>query len=236
MRGAFRAALLIVALAAQPVQATPPRMTMSEDRVIAATQTHLYVLRDMIDNQGSHYARLHDQHLIEIDLDTGAATRHWPLRRMAVSHLDEDGDLRLPGRVSERAGETRDAAAILREARAEPLLPSAWALEGVGLDEGGLSWRGERRLTPFGIRKAGRAQLAILRKEYPRVETPEGWPAPDRIDFYDLYAAGAWTCALGAEGHVLFRGATRLIVAKVKCEDADVTGSWSFHILVPDEL
>ena len=90
----------LAAWAAGPAMATPPRATMSDDRMVAATQSHLYVLRDVVDNIGSHYDELRDQHLVEISLETGEATRFWPLRRVAVSRL-ETGELLNPGMVTE---------------------------------------------------------------------------------------------------------------------------------------
>ena len=110
--------------AAGPAMATPPRATMSDDRMVAATQSHLYVLRDVVDNIGSHYDELRDQYLVEISLETGEATRFWPLRRVAVSRL-ETGDLLNPGMVTERPGEVHDMMAVLRDAGAQPLSPSA---------------------------------------------------------------------------------------------------------------
>ena len=232
----IRALTLALALLAGMAHATPPRVTMSEDRILAATQTHLYVLRDISDNLGSNWVALHDQHLIEINLETGEATRFWPLRRMAKSHINDAGDFRVPGEVTERGGETYDMVAILRELGAEPLTPSRWVIEELSFSDGALMRGDEQLLTPFGIRKAGRAQLAILRDEYPDKKTDEGWPSEDQIDFYNLYAEGDWLCELRPEGQTLFRAQDRVTVTKLYCEDTELAGIWSFHVLIKDNL
>lgn len=227
--------ILGVLLMAGPALSTPPRVTMSEDRLMAATQSHIYVLRDVIDNKGSHYATLHDQHLVEISLDTGAATRFWPLRHMAIDDLVTD-DYLSPGQVTERAGEVHDMIEILRRAGAEPLSPGPWAVEVLALRKGALM-RGQtdQLLTPFGIRAAGRAQLGILRDYYPPIETEEEYRQAARIDFYDLYADGDWDCTLQPEGQTLFRPKERILLAKLRCEDFDLSGTWSFHVLIREE-
>lgn len=211
--------------------ATPERLTMSEDRLVAATQTHFYVRRDIVDNLGSYYAALHDQHLIEISLDSGEATRAWPLRRMAVSHLETDEFL-MPGQVTDRPGETRDMMAILREAGAEPLLSSDRALQDVRLEDGALMRGQTQVLSPFGIRAAGRAQLGILRDTYPPIESEAAYLRADRIDFQDLYAEGDWTCRLGSGGQTLFRAGQRIILVPLMCEDATLSGAWGFHAII----
>jgi len=222
---------LCCCLLAWPVSATPPRVTTSDDRMVAATQTHLYVLRDVVDNTGSHYSALHDQHLVEIALETGDATRFWPLRRMSINGLPEN-DFLNPGIVTEAEGAMHDMMALLRDLGAQPVTPGPWALTDLALAEGSLHHQGEPVLTPFGIRAAGRAQLAILRDAYPPIETEEEYFRADRIDFYDLYAEGDWLCALMPEGQVFFRpDDERIVAAKLRCED-DLGAWWSFHALI----
>ncbi|QIE46329.1 hypothetical protein G5B38_12780 [Pseudohalocynthiibacter aestuariivivens] len=227
--------LICALFIANPATATPPRLTQSEDRVMAATQTHIYVLRDIVDNLGSHFAGLHDQHLIEVALDTGEATLYWPLRRMTVNHLPEN-DLLVPGVVTERAGVTHAMMDILREIGAEPIWGNIWEDVPLSLHNGALM-RGDVQLaTPFGLRKAARAQLAILRDAYPPNETETGFPALDRIDFYDLYAPGDWECRLLRDRYAIHRATDRVTVAKLRCEDTELTGFWSFHFLIYDDL
>lgn len=228
-------ALFLTLLLAAPATATPPRLTMSEDRVLAATQTHLYVLRDVIDNLGSHFVGLHDQHLIEIAIDTGTATRSWPLRRMQVSHLPEN-DLLIPGEVTDRPGDVADMMDVLREVGAEPLRPDTWEDTPLSLQNGALMRDGVQLATPFALRKAARAQLAILRDTYPPHDTETGWPDPERIDFYDLYAPGDWECRLMPDRFSVYGATRRTTAAKLHCEDSGLTGIWSFHFLIHDDL
>lgn len=216
--------------------ATPDRGMSSGDRLMAATQTHIYVLRDVIDNLGSYYEKLHDQHLIEISIDTGEATRFWPLRRMRVANLDGNTDI-IPGTVTEREGETHDAFAILRGLGAEPMTPRGWLLDELALTDGALTTGGgEVIATPFGIRAAGRAQLAILRDVYPPIETEEEYLARETADFYDLYAEGDWLCTMEPEAVLLRRPKDVVRVVKLECEMPDAVSRASFHIFAKDEL
>ena len=216
-------------------QATPVRITVSTDRLMAATQTHFYVLRDMWDNAGSHYAALHDQHLVEISLESGEATRFWPLRRMAVSHLATD-DFLNPGQVTPRDGEVHDMMVVLAELGAQPLSPAVWKADDLTLQDGALMHEGEAVLTPFGIRAAGRAQLAILRDAYPPIETEAEYRRAERIDFYNFYAEGDWECVLQSEEQTLFQPKTKIRLVKLHCEDAEFSGAWSFHVLIKDNI
>ena len=231
----IRIMTFIAMVLAGSAYATPPRITASDDRIVAATQTHLYVLRDISDNVGSYYQDLRDQHLIEIDLGTGEATQYWPLRRIAVSNLETD-DYLYPGHVTERAGGTYDMMAVLRDVGAAPLAPQARGDHGITLENGALMRKGAVLATPFGIRAAGRAQLAILRDEYPPFETEEDWRDTSRISFYDLYAEGDWECQILPETQSLSRAKDRVTVIKLHCEDYEFSGLWSFHMIVRDEI
>lgn len=222
-------------LLASVAWATPDRGMRSDDRLLAATQSHIYVLRDVVDNLGSYYKKLHDQHLIEISIDTGEATQYWPLRRMQVANLDENSDI-IPGIVTEREGETHDLTAILRDQGAEPMTPRGWLLGELALTDGSVTQGDEILLTPFGIRAAGRAQLGILREEYPPIETEEEYFAREAMDFYDLYAEGDWTCTMEPKAVLLRRPTDTVRVAKLDCELVDGVSIVSFHIFVKDEL
>ncbi|PHR63296.1 MAG: hypothetical protein COA55_16725 [Alcanivorax sp.] len=109
--------------------------------------------------------------------------------------------------------------AVLRDAGAQPLSPSAWPEEGVTLEEGALVRDGETVLTAFGLRAAGRAQLGILRDAYPPIESEAEYRRAERIDFYDLYAEGDWDCRVLPDRQTLFRQEQRLILVKLRCED-----------------
>ena len=231
----IRIVALIAMVLAGSAYATPPRITASDDRLVGATQTHLYVLRDISDNVGSHYQDMRDQHLIEIDLETGEATQYWPLRRIAVSNLETDEYL-YPGHVTERAGDTHDMMAVLRDVGAAPLAPHNRGDHEITLENGVLMRKGTKLATPFGIRAAGRAQLAILRDEYPPFETEEDYRDTSRINFYDLYAEGDWECQILPEGQSLSRAKDRVTVVKLHCEDFEYSGLWSFHMIMRDEI
>ena len=94
---------------------------------------------------------------------------------------------------------------------------------------------GEQLFTPFGIRAAGRAQLGILREEYPPVETEAAYLQATQIDFYNLYAEDDWDCVLRPEGQRFHRTENRALLVKLHCEDYDLNGSWSFHVIIPEE-
>ena len=87
---------------------------------------------------------------------------------------------------------------------------------------------------PFGPRD-GRS-WGYLREAYPPIESEEEYMAKERIDFYDLYAEGDWDCQMRAERHTVLRAADKLTIAKIFCEDAGLTGAWSFHMLIKDDL
>lgn len=227
--------LALFAVFAEPVWATPDRMTHSDDRLMAATQTHIYVLRDVVDNLGSYYEKLHDQHLVEISVDTGEATRFWPLRRTSVSHLSESDD-RIPGEVREREGETHDMHAILRNVGAEPVTPHHWLLGDLAISTVGVTRDGQVILTPFAIRAGGRAQLAILRDTYPPIKTEVEYHARERIDFYDLYAEGEWLCEMEPKAILMRRATDTVQVAKLNCEIAGFGQSVSFHVFSKEQL
>lgn len=235
MRAIYVSIIAQFLLLASVAWATPDRGMSSDDRLLAATQTHIYVLRDVVDNLGSYYEKLHDQHLVQISIDTGEATRFWPVRRMKVAHLDENTDI-IPGDVTEREGETHDLSAILRAQGAEPMTPRGWLLGELALTDGAVTEGEEVLLTPFGIRAAGRAQLGILREEYPPIETEEEYFAREAMDFYDLYAEGDWTCRMEPKAVLLRRPADTVRVAKLECELVDGMSIVSFHIFAKDEL
>lgn len=226
--------LAVFAIFAGSAWATPGRVMSSDDRLMAATQSHIYVLRDVVDNLGSYYVKLHDQHLVEISLETGEATRYWPLRRIRVSYLDGNED-RIPGAVTERDGETHDMTGILRELGAEPMVPQSWVSDSLTVKDGAVTREGTVILTPFAVRAAARAQLAILREEYPPIETEAEYASGEMMDFYDLYAEGDWYCDMQSDAVLLRRAAGTLRVAKLECETAGGASEVSFHVFAEDE-
>jgi len=229
----IRALTFVLIAIAGMAQATPERITTSDDRIVGATQTHLYVVRTITDNLGSYYSALIDQHLIEISLETGESTKFWPIRSIAVSNLETD-DFLSPGQVTERAGETHDLIRILQSKGAVPMAPEARPVADLSMIEGALMRGDAQLLTPFGIRAAGRAQLGILREAYPEIETEEEYRKGERIDFYNLYAEGPWVCSIQSEGQTLSLAQGRAVVAKLACEDDYFSGAWSFHVIISE--
>ncbi len=218
---------------AGPVGATPERVTSSDDRIVAATPTHLYVLRDIYDNRGSHYAELRDQHLVEIEIETHTATQFWPLRRMEINNLPVD-DFQVPGVVTDLDVETHDMFAILRDLGAAPMAPHEYATQDLEMsDEDTLVEGGETvRATLDQIKVAARDQLSLLQGFYPPSETEEEFYRADKIEFYELDLEHEWECELLQEGITLFRQEGRVPVVKLHCENWDQGGSWSFHFVL----
>jgi len=128
-----------------------------------------------------------------------------------------------------------DMMAVLGELGAQPLSPSVWKSDDIVLQDGALMREGEVVLTPFGIRAAGRGQLAILRAAYPPIETEQEYRQAGRIDFYNLYAEGGWECRLQDQNQTLFQANQSLQVIKLQCEDAEFSGAWSFHVLIRED-
>ena len=231
----FVSVLALFGVFAGSALATPDRSMHSDDRLMGATQSHIYVLRDVVDTLGSYYEKLQDQHLVEISVDSGEATRFWPLRRTSVSHLSESDD-RVPGDVREREGETHDMMAILRSVGAEAMTPRKWLLEDMTVTEAGVVRNGQVIVTPFGIRAAGRAQLGILRKAYPPIETEAEYYGKAKMDFYDLYAEGDWFCEMQPGAILMRRVSDTVRVAKLECETAGGAHIVSFHVFSKEQL
>ncbi|MCF6320813.1 MAG: hypothetical protein L3J32_03485 [Rhizobiaceae bacterium] len=68
-------ALILINLA----QATPPRYVSLNDTPVAANKTHLFLFRNLSDNQGSYYTSAITRFLISQNLKTGKVEDHWPL-------------------------------------------------------------------------------------------------------------------------------------------------------------
>ena len=118
-----------------------------------------------------------------------------------------------------------------------------WAEDPILRHHAGLSRADGGALAAYGalmgseaMRAAGRAQLGILREAYPPIESEADYRRAERIDFYDLYAEGDWDCRLLPESQTLFQAEQRLILVKLRCEDAALSGAWSFHALIAEGL
>ena len=84
--------------------ATPPDVVTIDDTLLAASSTHVFVLRSTSDNLGSHYAYRTETWLVSIDAQTGAETL-WPLHA-AVQSTEFGGE----GEPDRKVVETDDNA------------------------------------------------------------------------------------------------------------------------------
>ena len=82
LRRALGISVVLWIAASGPARATPPHVAFISDLPLGHTDTHLFLLRTVDDNTGSHYAALVHQFLIKQNIRTGAAERHWPVRRL----------------------------------------------------------------------------------------------------------------------------------------------------------
>ena len=114
--------LIFCALVAfsQPLQATPPRYASVQDTPFGINQTHMFVLRTLSDNEGSHYITRSKRFLVAQDIETGKTEQIWPLETTRETFVD----------VSERTFEYHrakpkiDPLDILSEFSAAPLTMS----------------------------------------------------------------------------------------------------------------
>ena len=218
-----------------PAQATPPRIFTSDDQIVAATQTHFYVLRELQDNQGSHYSALIDQHLVEINLDTHAASRSWLVRSLWENRLTPD-DFVSPGKVVEHQRDTVDMFSVLKEVGAVPASATMVDDPKLTLQNGSLVHEkaGEVASRETLIETA-RAQLLPLLEAYPRSGEASQYKAGENMEVYDLSNTAAWRCELFPIQLSVFREKDRLRVVKVACDDDFDTGAWTFHVALPDK-
>ncbi|MCP5087505.1 MAG: hypothetical protein GY952_11960 [Rhodobacteraceae bacterium] len=232
----FFCLLTMILVLPLPGYATPDRLFDSTDRLVAATQTHLYVVRDMRDNQGSHYTALVDQHLVEIEIDGLAESRSWLLRSMLIEQLVGDGaDFVSPGVITDRA-EGADIYGVLRSVGAAPmrLYPQA---EAPLVFESGLTHPTKGKVASVqDIAKAARAQLEPMAKRYPQAKTEEEYIAADKMEVYDLSKPETWQCEVLAKAATIFRPEDKLRVISLACDDDYLTGMFTFHMVLPAEI
>lgn len=228
---------LLCWLTASLAHATPPRMFVSDDRIVAATQMHFYVLRDLVDNQGSHYSQLHDQHLVEIAFDNHQATRSWLLRSMAINNLSTDEYLS-PGQVSDGVMETTDMFDVLRQVGAVPQRLYFHS------EQQELFFDGQTLKHPKNgdvadiskVAKAARAQLQSLADAYPQAASEAELIQAMAMEVYDLSNEANWICKVEPGQLGLFRTEGELRAIKIGCDDDYYSGSWTFHMFLPEVI
>ncbi len=74
--------LLFAALFATTAHATPPQIVGVSETLLGINDTHLFVLRRMDDNMGSHYPTQTDVVLIARNRTTNSDDQIWPVMRM----------------------------------------------------------------------------------------------------------------------------------------------------------
>lgn len=222
-------------LPSSPAQATPPRIFTSDDLIVAATQTHLYVVRDLQDNQGSHFSALVDQHLVEIDLNTHNASRSWLLRSIWVNGLGTD-DYLSPGEVVEHSRDTADMFAVFREVGAAPVSATIFNDPELSLEKFALLHAKTGVVASFEkLAEAARAQLLPLAETYPHAVEEAELRAAEKMEVYDLSDATNWRCEILPFQLAIFRADDKLRVVKIACDDDYETGAWTFHMALPDK-
>ncbi|MCG6904409.1 MAG: hypothetical protein LJE68_17195 [Rhodobacter sp.] len=230
--GLTRALTLWLVLLAGPVWATPPRVTYSDDRLVAATQTHFYVLRELVDNRGSHWSELRDQYLVEISLDSGKASNHWLLRSMQIDRLLTNVFLS-PGTVTEHAGGTHDMMALLAAQGAAPMRLGYSAAQQFTVDGDGLRNADGAVVADMArIARTAKAQLLPLAIRYPPLaSTPEPGGA-DVLEYYVMGDPADWLCVVLPGSQTLYRESGEMQLLPMQCEDDATLGRWSFHMVL----
>lgn len=99
--------------------ATPSRSAYISDQAIAANKTHLFVIRDINDNQGNHNNSLTHQFLVSIEIQSGKATQHWPIRISNYKPSDRGTGKDLP--VAKPFKKFSNPYNILRQKNAMPI-------------------------------------------------------------------------------------------------------------------
>lgn len=69
--------------------ATPPRYVGVHDIPIAINKSHLFLFRNLTDNQGSHYIQHITRFLVSQNLETGKLDQHWPLGTTYQETIEE---------------------------------------------------------------------------------------------------------------------------------------------------
>lgn len=88
-------ALLYALMFALPAQASPPDILGISDRVIGASQSQLFVLREADNNLGLNFYGLTDVYLIAKNIKTGVDAEIWPVYRVhAAVNRQQDAVLR----------------------------------------------------------------------------------------------------------------------------------------------
>lgn len=216
--------------------ATPPQIVSATDEVVGITDTHLYLLRSLQDNEGSHYVTTTDQLLVKKAIGTGEDERFWPLRRTTIEPDWDDPDERYVLRETPLAT-THDLVEVLRQNAVQPMI------EGLARDAGALNWSladdmltltyphdGTQIAVPTTDLAAGiMRNLSATRQAMPPTVLEGGFDA--LLDYPD-YAIAA-TCQI-SRYHILWRGADRpdTMAVRIDCDDLDLGPPIALYVVV----
>lgn len=132
--------IALITLIASPAMATPPQFVGATDRIIGQNETHLFLLRTIDDNYGSHFITASDVTLIAKNIKSGADDEVWPVISV-VDHgvFFEQNDLKK--QVMDHTPKNAvEPFSILRDRGAGNILPpsSAPMAEHIKIDEKGI--------------------------------------------------------------------------------------------------
>ena len=103
----------VLLLMASALLATPPRIFSSKDQMIGANQTHIYVLRTLRDNSGSHFTDRRDVYLLEISVATAGLENFWRVWSGVANSVDA-----FPGESESLGADFANPYEILRQKKA----------------------------------------------------------------------------------------------------------------------
>ena len=121
----YTLALLVTLIGMSVAHATPPRYTNINDTPLAVNETHLFLIRLVADNEGSHYINNTYRFLIAQDLQTGAVDGQWLLDITRTETIDLPRTVQMQMPTTDRI----DPFAIIAARKAAPIglqLPVSW--------------------------------------------------------------------------------------------------------------
>lgn len=241
---------VFLVIVAYPLNATPDRITHASDRLVAANQTHYYVLRDISDNHGSYFYARHDQYLVEISFSDGAATQHWLLRSMKIVGMDEVAHDQVPGIVTDFPTQTHNMMEILADRKATPMYmrngfiatkrPLSIKHDDNGTMIGLFANDHEQILSAAQISTALASQFSPMESFYAPLQTQEDYLDRTRISFSILQnETNGYYCTLpSGPAYFRFRSDTvskEFRLFPIRCEDGwgqSIAG----HLKIPVSL
>jgi len=121
----YTLALLVTLIGISVAHATPPRYTNINDTPLAVNETHLFLIRLVADNEGSHYINNTYRYLIAQNLQTGTVDDQWLLDITRTETIDLPHTVQMQTPTTGRV----DPFAIIATRKAAPIglqLPVSW--------------------------------------------------------------------------------------------------------------